>query len=100
MGSRGRAPVGGHTSGHTAVPKRHTAVLIASSIFASIRSHGRAKKAHGRATRPMVNHLPCLIGGLSFNILNVNEISQSNYKFLNLFKTYRNIQLKPPFHKP
>ena len=49
---------------------------------------------------PTVNPLPCLIGELSFKILNVNEISQSNYEFLNLFKTYRNIQLKPPFHKP
>ena len=81
-------------SGRTTVPKRHTAMRLASSIFASIRSHGRAKKAHGRATRPTVNPLPCLIGELSFKILNVNEISQSNYDFLNLFKTYQNIQLK------
>ena len=33
----------------TAVPKMHTAVRLASSILASIRSHGRAKKAHGHA---------------------------------------------------
>ena len=45
---------------------------------------------------PTVNPLPWLIGELSFKILNVNEISQSNYEFLNLFKTYCNIQLKPP----
>ena len=45
---------------------------------------------------PTVNPLPCLIGELSFKILNVNEISQSNYEFLNLFKTYWNIQLKLP----
>ena len=32
----------------TAVPKIHTAVRLASSIFVSIRSHGRAKKAHDR----------------------------------------------------
>ena len=54
----------------------------------------------GQSAGSTVNSLPCLIGELTFKILNVNEISQSNYEFLNLFKTYRNIQLKPPFYKP
>ena len=48
----------------------------------------------GQSAGATVNLLPCLISVLTFKILNVNEISQSNYEFLNLFKTYQNIQLK------